>query len=74
MATDRAIMEKTVLPLFLSCFLSDPFHMQVMMTCMRAPRSSKLGQIRLLTVELAALERLKKNPHRLIMGKMVWLG
>ena len=26
MATDRVIMEKTVLPLFLSCFLSDPFH------------------------------------------------
>ena len=26
MATDRVILEKTVLPLFLSCFLSDPFH------------------------------------------------
>ena len=39
------------------------------MTCMRAGRSSKFGQIRLLTAELAALERLKKNPHRLIMGK-----
>ena len=26
MATDRVIMEKTVLPLFLGCFLSDPFH------------------------------------------------
>ena len=38
------------------------------MTCMRAQRSSKFGQIRLLTVELAALERLK-NPHRLIMKK-----
>ena len=25
MATDRVIMEKTVLPLFLGCFLSDPF-------------------------------------------------
>ena len=25
MATDRVIIEKTVLPLFLSCFLSDPF-------------------------------------------------
>ena len=30
----------------------------------------KLGQIRPLTAELAALERLK-NPHRLIMGKTV---
>ena len=35
------------------------------MTCIRAWRSSKLSQIRLRTVELAALEK----PHRLIMGK-----
>ena len=26
MATDRVIMKNTVLPLFLGCFLSDPFH------------------------------------------------
>ena len=26
MATERVIMEKTGLPLFLSCFSSDPFH------------------------------------------------
>ena len=26
MATDRVIMEKTILPLFLGCFLSDSFH------------------------------------------------
>ena len=26
MATDRVIMENTVLPLFLGCFLSNPFH------------------------------------------------
>ena len=26
MATDRVIMENMVLPLFLRCFLSDPFH------------------------------------------------
>ena len=32
------------------------------MTCMRARRSWKFGQIRLLTAELAALERLKKSP------------
>ena len=25
-ATDKVIMEKTVLPLFLCCYLSDPFH------------------------------------------------
>ena len=40
------------------------------MTCMRARRSLKVGHIRLLTAELAALERLK-NPHRLLMGKIV---
>ena len=37
---------------------------------MKAQRSSKFGLIQLLTAELAALEYLK-NPHRLIMGKMV---
>ena len=39
------------------------------MTFMRARRSSKFGQIRLLTAELSALERLKK-PYRHIMG--IW--
>ena len=38
------------------------------MTCMRARKSSNFGLIGPPTVELAALERLKK-PHRLIMGK-----
>ena len=42
-----------------------------MMTCMGAKRSSKFSQIRPPTAELAALEHLKKNPHRLIMGKRV---
>ena len=37
---------------------------------MRARRSAKFVQIRILTAELAALGRLK-NPHRLIMGKTV---
>ena len=42
------------------------------MTCMRAGRSSKFGQIRLLTAKLAALLS-DKNPHRLILydGKNV---
>ena len=40
------------------------------MTCMRARRSSKFSQIRLLTVELAALERLKKIPIDLYWGKL----
>ena len=73
LATDsshRVIMEKTVLPLFLSCFSSDPFlYLQVMITCMGARRSSKFSQIRPPTAELAALEHLKKYP--LIMGKTV---
>ena len=63
MATDsshRVIMEKTVLPLFLSCFSSNPFlYLQVMMTCMGALRSSKFSQIRPPT---GAFERLKKSP------------
>ena len=49
MATDsshRVIMEETVLPLFLSCFSSDPFlFLQVAMTCIGARRSSKFSQI-----------------------------
>ena len=40
------------------------------MTYMRAWMSSKFGQIRLLTAELAAIERLKKSP-KTNMGKMV---
>ena len=38
------------------------------MTCMRAWMSSTFGRIRPHTLELAALERIKKS-HRLIMGK-----
>ena len=62
MATDRVIMEKMVLPLFLSCFYPILFILAGMMTCMRVRRSSKFGQIQLLTAELAVLERLKKSP------------
>ena len=65
MATDRVIMEKTVLPLLI-CFYPFPSYLQVIMTCMRARRSSKFDQVRLLTAELAALENI---PHRLTMGK-----
>ena len=66
MATENShklIMEKTLLPLFLSCFFIGSFlYLQVMMTCMGAQRSSKFNQIGQLTAELAALERLKKSP------------
>ena len=65
-ATDsshRVIMEKTVLPLFLSCFFHRSFlYLQVMITCMGALRSLKFSQIQPPTGELAALERLKKSP------------
>ena len=63
MATNRVIMKKngvaTVSRLF---FIGSFSYLQVMMTCMRAGRSSKFGQIRLLTAELAALEGLIKIP------------
>ena len=56
MAKDRVIMERTALPLFSAVFIQSFSYMQVMM------KSSKFSQIRLLTAELAALERLKKIP------------
>ena len=57
MATDRVIMEKTVLPLFLSCFSSHSFlYLQVMMTCMRARTRSNFGQIRPRAAELRPLK------------------
>ena len=40
------------------------------MTCMRASTSLNFGLIGPTTAELVALESLK-NPHRLIMGKMM---
>ena len=55
---------------FLAVFIRSFSYLHVIMTYMRAQRSSKFGQIRQLTAELAVLER-QKNPHILIMGKMV---
>ena len=63
MAIDRVIMEKNGVATFSRLFVIRSFsYLQVMITCMRAWRSSKLGQIQLPTAELAALERLKKSP------------
>ena len=60
-----------MLSLFLGCLFIRSFsYLQVMMTYIRALRSSNFCKIRLVTAELAALERLK-NPHRLIIGKML---
>ena len=61
-ATDRVIMEKRCCHFFSAVVIGSFSYLQVMMTCMRAWRSSKFAQIRVLTVELAALERLKKEP------------
>ena len=53
MATDNG---KNGVATFSGLFFIRSFsYLQVMMTCMRARRSSKFGQIRLLTTELAAL-------------------
>ena len=60
MATDsshRVIMGKTASPRFLGFS-----YLQVTMTYIRAWMSSKFGQIRPQTTELAALERQKKSP------------
>ena len=63
MATDRIIMIKTEMPLFLQLFLIRSFsYLQVTMACMRARRSLKFDQIRPPSGELAALELLKKSP------------
>ena len=62
MATDgshRVIMGKTPSPRFLIRFFS---YLQVTMTYIRVWMSSKFGQIRPQTTELAALERQKKSP------------
>ena len=67
MVTDR--MGKRRLHFFSAVFHPFLFIRHVMMTCMRARKSSNFGLIGPSTAELAAIERLKKNPHKLIMGK-----
>ena len=74
MATHRVVVENKRVATFSRLFFIRSFsYLQVMMTCMRARRSLNFCQIRLLTAELAALDRLKK-PHRLIIGKLVLPG
>ena len=54
---------------FSRLFLIQSFlYLQVTRTCIKSRTISNFGQIRPLTTELAALERLKSS-HRLIMGK-----
>ena len=70
MITDRVMMGKNGVSTFSWLFFIRSFlYLQVMMTCMRARKSLNFGLIGRLTAELAAFERLKKNPHMLIMGK-----
>ena len=63
MATDRVTVGKngviTFSRTFLIGFIS---YLPVMMIYIRARMSSKFGEIRPWTTELAAFERLKKNP------------
>ena len=64
MVTDRIIMRKKRCCHFLSAvFIRSFSYLQVMMTCRRAMNFSKFGQIRPLTVELAALEHSKKSRY-----------
>ena len=58
------IMGKTTSSHFLGCCLIGSFsYLQVMRTCIKAWMSLNLGQIPPLTIELAALERLKNRRH-----------
>ena len=61
--------EKNVVSAFSRLLLVRSFlYLQVMRTCIKSRTSSNFGQIRPMTTELAALERLKIF-HRLTMGK-----
>ena len=59
-----------MLPLFLCCFYPILFILAGDDDMHESSEEFEICQIRLLTAELAALERLKK-PHRLIIGKLV---
>ena len=63
MVTDRVMLGKSGDSTFSQLFFIHSFlYLQVMMTCMRALKSSNFSLIGPLTAELAALERLKKIP------------
>ena len=71
MVTNRVMMGKMVSPRFFRLFFIRSFlYLQVMMTCMRARKSSNFGLNGPPTAELAALERLKKkSPQAYYNGK-----
>ena len=63
MVTDRVMLGKNGVSTFSRLFFIHSFlYLQVMMTFMRALKSSNFCLIGPPTAELAALERLKKNP------------
>ena len=65
-------MGKTTSSHFLGCFLIGSFsYLQVMRTCIKAWMSLNLGQIPPLTMELAALERLKNRRHHVFSVAIV---
>ena len=64
-------MNNVVTTLGPSFLIGSSSFLQVTRTTIKSVMGSKFGQIIPLTVELAALERLG-NPHRLIMGDLLW--
>ena len=64
-------MNSVVTTLAPSFLIGSSSFLQATKTPIKSWMSSKLGSIRRRTYELAALERLEKNPHRLIMGEML---
>ena len=63
MVTDRVMMGKNGVSTFSRLYLICSFlYLQVMITCMRACKSSNFGLIGPPTADLAALECLKKFP------------
>ena len=63
-------MNNVVATLSPSFLIGSSIFLQATKTPIISWMDSNFGQIRLWTVELAALERLE-NPHRLIMGEML---
>ena len=75
MATDNShrvlLGENLVSTLAPSIVIGSSSYLQVTRTTIISGTSLKFGRIGPRTVELAALERLKENSHRLIMGKIL---
>ena len=70
LATDRVIMEKTALPLFLDCFYSILFMLAGDDDMQASSEEVEFLPDPTTDCGVSCLERLK-NPHRLIIGKLV---